>query len=86
MQGICSGELLQLRSEDESGGKLAEWIKKKSSQYTYHGIQNELLQVMALHILRSLIVNIQSSKFTLMRLMKQLMLALKSKWLWSFAG
>ena len=59
-------QLIQLRSIDESDGKLAEWIKKKSSKYTSHDIQNEILQVMALRILRSIMVNIQSSKFTIM--------------------
>ena len=49
-------QLIQLRSIDESDGKLAEWIKKKCSKYD---IQNEILQVMALCILRSKMVNVQ---------------------------
>jgi hypothetical protein len=59
-------QLLKLRSKDESDGMLTEWMKKKSSKYTRHDIQNEMLHIMAMRILRSLLVNIQSSKFTIM--------------------
>ena len=60
-QGLCyhAGEpdsnfiqLLQLRAQDESDGKLVEWMKRKSSKYTSHDIQNEILQVMALKVLQ----------------------------------
>ena len=57
---------MKLRAEDEPDGKLTEWMKRKSSKYTSHMIQNEILQVMAMQILRNLTANLQSTKFTVM--------------------
>ena len=36
-------QLLQLRPQDEGNGKLVGWMKYKSSKYTIHDIQNEIL-------------------------------------------
>ena len=44
-------QLLQLRAQDESNGKLVGWMKRKSNKYISHDIQNEILQVMALRVL-----------------------------------
>ena len=54
---------LQCRNNDE---QLAEWLRRKSNKYTGHDMQNEMLQVMALHILRKIALSIQSTKFTIM--------------------
>ena len=59
-------ELLQLRGQDENDGKLVGWIKRKSNKYTSHDIQNEILQVMALKVLRQIATNIQATHFTIM--------------------
>ena len=68
MRGDGAGEpdsnflqLVQLRSEDGEDGKLADWMKRKSSKYTSHEIQNEMLQVMALRVLRQITLNLQST-------------------------
>ena len=73
MRGDGAGEpdsnfiqLLQLRAQDEGNGKLVGWIKRKSSKYTSHDIQNEILQVMALRVLRQIASNIQATHFTIM--------------------
>ena len=73
MRGDGAGEpdsnflqLVRLRSEDEEDGKLADWMKRKSSKYTSHEIQNEMLQVMALRVLRQITLNLQSTHFTIM--------------------
>ena len=58
-------QLLALRSTD-GNHQLVEWLKRKSSKYTGHDMQNEMLQVMALSILRKIAINVQSSKFTIM--------------------
>ena len=59
-------QLLQLRAEDEDDGKLVRWMKKKSSKYTSHVIQNEILQVKALRVLRQVASNVQATNFTIM--------------------
>ena len=45
-------QLLQLRSIDDS--KILEYLTSKTDKYTSHQIQNEMLQVMALRILRDM--------------------------------
>ena len=73
MRGDGAGEpdrnfiqLLQLRAQDEGNGKLVRWMKRKSSKYTSHDIQNEILQVMALRVLRQIASNVQATHFTIM--------------------
>ena len=59
-------QLLHVRAEDKNYGKLTEWMKRKSSKYTSHDIQNEILQVMALTVLRKIVSNIQAENFTIL--------------------
>jgi len=49
-------QLLNLRACDDS--KLVDWLKKKSDKYTSPDIQNEILQIMALEILRDIATNL----------------------------
>ena len=44
--------LIYLRSEDNH--KLVDWVHQKTDKYTSHDMQNEMVKVMALHILSSL--------------------------------
>ena len=53
-------QLLKLRCEDDP--KLAEWMDKKSNKFLSPKIQNEMLQIMALQILRDIAKNIQSAE------------------------
>ena len=59
-------QLLQLRAQDETDGKLAGWMKRKTNKYTSHDIQNEILQVMAFKVLRQITSNVQTTHFTIM--------------------
>ena len=45
-------QLMKLSASDDP--QLAEWLEKKTDKYTSHDIQNELLRVMALSVLREL--------------------------------
>ena len=54
-------QLLNLRSEDDSN--LVDWMKQKTSKYTSPEMQNEMVKVMALHILRKISINLQSTSF-----------------------
>ena len=40
-----------------------EWLQKKSGKYTSHDIQNEMLKLMALSILRKIAVNLRTTEF-----------------------
>ena len=59
-------QLLKLRASDESSVHLNEWLKRKSDKYTSHDMQNEMLGVMALNLLRKIADNVRISKFTIM--------------------
>ncbi len=59
-------QLLKLRASDESSVYLNAWLKRKSDKYTSHDIQNEMLGVMALNLLRNIADNVRTSKFTIM--------------------
>lgn len=59
-------QLLQLRAQDEDDSKLAGWMKRKSSKYTSHDIQNEILQIMTLSVLRQIASNVHATHFTIM--------------------
>ena len=59
-------QLLQLRAQDEDDSKLAGWMKCKSSNYTSHDIQNEILQIMTLSVLQQIASNVQATHFTIM--------------------
>ena len=54
-------QLLTLRSEDD--GRIVDWLSKKTDKYASHDMQNEMLQVMALSMLRDIAASIASSKF-----------------------
>ena len=54
-------QLLQLRACDDSDIK--DWLKKKTDKYTSAKIQNEMLEVMALQVLRKLTSSLQESEF-----------------------
>lgn len=54
-------QLYKLRCEDDPG--LEEWLKKKKEKYTSHEVQNELIKVMALRVLREIASCLQSTEF-----------------------
>ena len=54
-------QLLQLRGKDDP--RIYEWTKKKASKHTSPIIQNELLLLMSLHIVRGIADDIQGAKF-----------------------
>ena len=45
-------QLLKLSARDDPA--LAEWLKKKTNKYVSHSVHNELLQAMALTVLREI--------------------------------
>ena len=53
--------VIHLRSEDNA--MLVDWIKQKADKYTCGYMQNEMVKVMALHILREIAASIQSAPF-----------------------
>jgi len=54
-------QLYYLRIEDNPF--LKEWMKRKGSNYLSHDMQNEMLKVMALKVLREIASEIQSAEF-----------------------
>ena len=54
-------QLLLLRGEDDE--RVATWVQKKTDKYTSPDIQNEMLDVMALKVLRTIVSNIQAAPF-----------------------
>ena len=40
-----------------------EWMQKKKGKFTSHDIQNEILKVMALSVLRKIAANLQNTQF-----------------------
>jgi len=54
-------QLLKLQGEDDP--KLSEWFKKKYNKYTSAEVQNEMLQVIALQLLRDISRNLHSASF-----------------------
>ena len=54
-------QLIYLRSEDDS--RLVGWVKQKTDKYTSPEMQNEMVKVMALRILRDISAFLQSSPF-----------------------
>lgn len=55
-------QLLQMKAEEDPN--LAEWLKRKENVYTSPDIQNEILKLMGLQILRSISTQVQNSPFT----------------------
>ena len=54
-------QLLKLRVEDVT--TLADWSERKTNKYTSPEIQNEIIQIMALNILRKISANIRNSSY-----------------------
>ena len=54
-------QLLCLRSEDNS--QLVDWVKQKANKYTSPQIQNEMLETMAMRVLRDIAKCLQTSPF-----------------------
>ena len=58
-------QLLKLREEDDP--KLSHWMKRKSNKFTSAEIQNEMLEIMALKVLRDIASSLQNATyFTIM--------------------
>ncbi len=53
--------LINLRSEDNV--RLVDWIQQKTNKYTSGEIQNEMVKVMALRVLREIAASIQNTSF-----------------------
>ena len=62
--------LLNLRSEDDSN--LADWVKQKTDKYTSPEMQNEMVKIMALRILRKISANLQCTSFYTVMLDEQM--------------
>ncbi|CAH3043831.1 unnamed protein product, partial [Porites lobata] len=54
-------QLLKLRSEENP--EISEWLSRRTEKYTSPIIQNEMLEVLALGVLREISENIQNAKF-----------------------
>ena len=54
-------QLIKLRSQQDPA--ILEWLQRKSNKYTSPEIQNEVLEAMALGLLREISANIQSATF-----------------------
>ena len=52
-------QLLQLRCDEDPS--IVEWLRKKTNKFTSADIQNEMLEIMALRILREIAQNVQNS-------------------------
>ena len=54
-------QLLQLKGEDDP--LMVDWLKRKANKYTSHQNQNDILKIMAIHVLREISVCLQKSPF-----------------------
>ena len=54
-------QLLKLRAEDDP--KITEWMKKKTDKYISQDIQNEVLKIIALSVLREIMHSIHEAPF-----------------------
>lgn len=54
-------QLLRLRADDDPD--LVAWLQRKQNRYTSHEIQNEILKIMAMSVLRNIASCLQSSPF-----------------------
>ena len=58
------GNFMQLMiSKARNNNKLRAWLEKKKDKYTDHHVQNEILKIMALSILRDIAKNIESGVY-----------------------
>ena len=61
-EGNCNfHQLIKLRSEQDP--EILEWLQRKSNKYTSPVIQNEMLEAVALGLLREISANIQGATF-----------------------
>ena len=58
-----NGNFLQLLTFLDDDGTVNDWLKRKQNRYTSHEIQNELLKIMAHHVLRRVADSLQRSPF-----------------------
>ena len=54
-------QLLKLKGEDDP--EILQWLKRKANKYTLHEIQNDIIKVMAMLVLRKIIACLQKSPF-----------------------
>ena len=54
-------QLLRMKAEEDSN--LGEWLKRKENVYTSPEIQNEIIKVMGLQVLRDISADLQGSPF-----------------------
>ena len=54
-------QLLKLRGEDDA--RIATWLEKKTDKYTAPDMQNEILKVMALQVLRQVVTSLHAAPF-----------------------
>ena len=52
---------MKLHQEDDS--KIEAWLKKRTDKYASSDIQNEVLKVMAMHVLHKIMVSLHSVPF-----------------------
>ena len=43
--------------------QILDWLRKKKGKFTSHDVQNEILKLMALSVLREITVNLQRTEF-----------------------
>ena len=68
MQGNTDDEsnfiqLLKLRGKDQP--LLLKWLERKEDRYTSHDIQNEIIAIMANHVIRDLVSEIKGGFFSI---------------------
>ena len=54
-------QLLKFQGQDDD--MMLEWLQRKCNKYTSHEIQNDLIKIMALHVLRRIADHLQKSPF-----------------------
>lgn len=54
-------QLLKMKADEDLN--LTEWLKRKENVYTSPDIQNEIIKLMGLQILRGIAINLQNSPF-----------------------
>ena len=54
-------QLLKLRAQENP--EIIEWLRKRDDKYTSPAIQNEMLEAMALGMMRQISANIQNATF-----------------------
>ena len=55
--------LQQLKLKGEDDPEILQWLKRKANKYTSHEIQNDIIKVMAMLVLRKITACLQKSPF-----------------------